>query len=384
MHCAITFDSYCDKSNHRAYTAYTFHRINDQWQLNGRVLKTGLSDSPHTARNICDEFNKVVDEYELNNKKIVCVTDSASTMIAACRLIGNNRQPCLAHKANTLIQKDMLKNDAVKQIPALLSKIRAGQKKLLYRFEMLQQIRDQDNQNQLAFLLNELSQLDDVVNAENQFVSGEDDTILNTIRNLENGNDAFNGLKAISNIRFGCLYKLSKFYKDNSSIIKKSLENIEQYDLIMNRNELALLDGLVELLDIFNVFTTFVQGNEYPTMNTFALFYSEIVDRLQKIVEYDDDDVITEAAQILLANINRRLPLTDECIGAAIIDPNMQRLPIIEERLTSKSMQMIIYYPFSETLSTIFPNSINAISFFRALFYLFVYNMNMHFLPMEN
>lgn len=276
-------------------------------------------------------------------KKIVCVTDSAANMIAGCRLIGNRREPCLAHKANTLIQKDMMQNPAVKEIPALLAKIRTGQKKLMYRFEMLQQIRNEDNQNHYALLLNEISQLDEVIDAENQYISG-DDNVLNNIQSLENGHNAFNGLKVISNIRFGCLFKLSKFYKDNSSIIKKALENMEQYDLIMNRDELQLLDGIIDLLDIFNVFTTFVQGNEYPTMNTFVLFYAEIVDRLQKVVQYDDHDVITRAAQILLQNIDKRLPLTDECIGAAIIDPNMQRLPAIEDWLTSKGMSLFFSF----------------------------------------
>lgn len=69
----------------------------------------------------------------------------------------------------------------------------------------------------------------------------------------------------------------------------------EKYDLILNRNEIALLGGVNELLDIFNVFTTFIQGNEYPTMNTFVLFYAEIEDRLKKIIAHSEDEVITRA-----------------------------------------------------------------------------------------
>lgn len=58
---------------------------------------------------------------------------------------------------------------------------------------------------------------------------------------------------------------------------------------------MALLGGVNELLDIFNVFTTFIQGNEYPTMNTFVLFYAEIEDRLKKIIAHSGDEVITRA-----------------------------------------------------------------------------------------
>lgn len=342
----MTFDSFCDKVHHRSYNTYTLHHIDNQWNLQNRVLKTSLMELSHTSQNICNDFNSVVDEYKLNNKKIVCVTDSAPNVVEACRLTGNYRVPCIAHKANTLIQKDMMQHPSLKEIPALLAKIRKGQKMLMYQFEELRQIRDEDNQNQFALLMNEISELDDAVDAENQYVS--EDLISDAMQSLDHGQNAFNGLKSLSNIRFGCLYKLSKTYKDNSSIIKKALEKMEKYDLIMNRNELALLDGVVELLDIFNVFTTFMQGKEYTTINTFVLFYTEIVDRLRKTIEFDDNDVITRAAQILLDNMDERLPLTAEFIGAALIDPNMQRLAIIEYWLSLNGMFIIyvLFYAF--------------------------------------
>lgn len=104
----------------------------------------------------------------------------------------------------------------------------------------------------------------------------------------------------------------------------------------MSQKELALLDGLVELLDVFNVFSTFIQGNNYPTLNTFALFYAEIYDQLIKMRTFydDEDDVIGKAVDVLLQNLDKRLPLNEEGIGAALIDPRMQRLPIIEHWLS--------------------------------------------------
>lgn len=153
----------------------------------------------------------------MENKTITCVTDSAANMVAACKLIGSHRLPCIAHKTNTLIQKDLMQNPEVKEIPALLTKMRAGQKKLMYKFEDLRQMREEDNQNQLVLLLNEICELDDIVNTEQQYVSGDDATILNSLSALEQNQNAFNGLKTFSNIRFMCLYKISKSYKENAS-----------------------------------------------------------------------------------------------------------------------------------------------------------------------
>lgn len=101
----------------------------------------------------------------------------------------------------------------------------------------------------------------------------------------------------------------------------------------MNQNEMALLGGVIDLLDIFNVFTTFIQGNQYPTLNTFVLFYTEIDDRLKNIIAQSEDEVTIRAAKILMTNLEKRLPLSIEFIGAALIDPRMQRLPIIKDWL---------------------------------------------------
>lgn len=133
-----------------------------------------------------------------------------------------------------------------------------------------------------------------------------------------------------------------------SGIIKKALEKMEKYDLIMNKNEISLLNGITELLGVFNVFSTFIQGNDYPTLNTFVLFYAEIHDHLVNMhTMYDDeDDVIGQAAQILLDNLDKRLPLNEECIGAALIDPRMQRLPIIDKWLIEHGNWLIAFRLF--------------------------------------
>lgn len=71
----------------------------------------------------------------------------------------------------------------------------------------------------MALLLNEICEIDDIVITEGQFVSEGDMATSDSILILERNHNAFNGLKTLSNIRFGCLYKISKSYKDNSSML---------------------------------------------------------------------------------------------------------------------------------------------------------------------
>lgn len=84
----------------------------------------------------------------------------------------------------------------------------------MYRFDELRQLKEIDDQNQLALLLNELCELDDIVITESEYVSEEANEMLNSICNLDRNQNEFNGL----NIRFGCLFKISQSYKENASM----------------------------------------------------------------------------------------------------------------------------------------------------------------------
>lgn len=210
-HCAVTFDTYTDKHKHRGFNTYTHHYINDDWQIESRVLKTSLLDCAHTAQNLCNDFNDMTKEYGLSEKKIVCVTDSAPNMVAACRLTGNRRIPCIAHKANTMIQKDLMSHPSAQPIQKLLKKIREGQTKLIYRHGQLQKLRDDDNQKKFALLMSELSEIEEIYDAEEQFQNYPDESIA-----MPSDQD-FSGLKTMNEIRWNCILKFSKCYLENSS-----------------------------------------------------------------------------------------------------------------------------------------------------------------------
>lgn len=122
-------------------------------------------------------------------------------------------------------------------------------------------------------------------------------------------------------------------------IIRKAFEEMGKYEYILDVNELALLEGMIELLDVFNVFTIYVQGDKYPTMNTMVLFYAEIEDRLKKIKLFNTNDVIDNAADILLENLPKRFDLKNDYIAAALIDPRIQHLEIVKRWIGEKGIE---------------------------------------------
>lgn len=124
-------------------------------------------------------------------------------------------------------------------------------------------------------------------------------------------------------------------------IIKKLLERTENYDLILNRAEIQLLDGFSKILEVFNVFTAFVQAQQYPTMNVLALFRSEIMDSLEKMEIFVVEAVLVDAIDLLKQNLKRRFPITDEIIASAMLDPRMHGLPMINEHLAANGMILL-------------------------------------------
>lgn len=98
------------------------------------------------------------------------------------------------------------------------------------------------------------------------------------------------------------------------------------------------MHGLCSILEVFEIFTKSIQAQDYPTMNVMALFYSEILDSLQKMDLFTEDVVLIEAISILKQNLSKRFPVTDVMIASAMLDPRMNGLPLIKEYLSDNGM----------------------------------------------
>lgn len=221
-HCAITSDAWTDNNVHLSYTTYTHHYINDNWELKHRVLKTGLCEGKHTSENIRDSFDETKHEFGLAGKKIVCVTDSAANMKKAVRLLGLKHVPCIAHMANLLIQQDLMTNEKIQPLRDILTKIRKAQRKLIYKYGELKKIHEMDQQNKISLFINEMSEIEEAVNADLQYGCTFDaDNDCNCTDDqfsfAEMGASTFNGFKSFSSVRWCCVYKLIKCFLEHMS-----------------------------------------------------------------------------------------------------------------------------------------------------------------------
>lgn len=126
-----------------------------------------------------------------------------------------------------------------------------------------------------------------------------------------------------------------------TDIISEVLIRRRCYQLILTEDEKALLNGFMNILEPFEMFTIGAQANKYPTLNMELLFRTEIdakLNELQVEVFLSSEATLNDAIDFLKSRLDHRFPVTDEAVAAAILDPAVQHLPRIDEYLNEKQL----------------------------------------------
>lgn len=188
----------------------------------------------HTSERIRDEFNFMAQEFGISDKNIVCVSDNAANMKKAVRLLNKKHYPCIAHISNLAIQKDLIGHPEMQPLRDIITKIRKIQKKLVYRHSQLKAIDENDKQTRLLLLIEEMSEVEKAVNAEMQFGDQlvDDDSDHSHFFENELRQNAFSGLKSMSNVRWSVIYKLAKSFMDHASMHFDSEPLVDSNDQI--------------------------------------------------------------------------------------------------------------------------------------------------------
>lgn len=137
--------------------------IGNLGEFKSLVLSTKAFKGRQFGEIIQKEFESILNEFKINDKNIILVTDSATNMISAANLMEMKRLPCLAHRIQRLIMHDMLKHSSMVPLHNVINKMKRIQSVLLYQHDTLKQINTELFQNQLAKVLSEVNDLGKLV-----------------------------------------------------------------------------------------------------------------------------------------------------------------------------------------------------------------------------
>ena len=118
---ALTTDHWTSRAID-SYLGLTAHFITQDWELVAHVLTTKEVRERHTAVNVADDLQAVVDDWNLAPKVAGITTDNARNMVAALAQLPWIRVSCFAHTLQLAV-KEGLKVPAVVEILARCRKI---------------------------------------------------------------------------------------------------------------------------------------------------------------------------------------------------------------------------------------------------------------------
>lgn len=155
-----SFDFWSDNVKRISYINYWVHWINNDFEIQKLCLGIKRFPHPHEGQLIADPFNCIVNEFGLSDKNFVGVTDSGSNIKLACRLLNLEREPCLCHNLHLLVAYDLIKkHPSMKPIRDLIIRMKVAKKALIYKYEDLQKIHDQEYNKRLLHLISSLQNI---------------------------------------------------------------------------------------------------------------------------------------------------------------------------------------------------------------------------------
>ena len=99
-----------------SYMTITCHFLTETWDLKSLVLETFFFELSHTAENIADLLRKAAEKWNISEKIIAIVTDNASNIVAAVKIVGWNHVPCFAHTLNLVVSEAIKSDESVSVI----------------------------------------------------------------------------------------------------------------------------------------------------------------------------------------------------------------------------------------------------------------------------
>jgi len=317
----MTTDMWTDNYRRRSYIAYTLHFISPDFTLHSLTLKTSVFQTDHTGENIKADMLTTHSEFNLDDKKIVYVTDQGANIVKACKLALVERFGCIAHGLHNLVVKDGLSK--VAQLQDIINKAKAVVTTLNYKAALMEKedvaIETEKFMEKLDAVTKELE-----LN-EQQELFAEKPKAAHTKTTL----------KKDCPTRWNCTLALLQSLCSNRLLVVRCLQNIRAYDKIPEDGEWETMEELSKFLQVFKTATEVLNGEKYPTSGLVVILKAEIERAL--VDQPTDSDCIGELKRNMRDHLNKRMPTTELQVCAAILDPSMRNMAALQEYMISNN-----------------------------------------------
>lgn len=164
----VSFDFWSDNVKRLSYINYWISWIDPDFVMQNVCLKTEYFPHPHTGEEIAKAFEDVKLEFGLTDKKFRGCTDNGSNVKKASEILDLDWDSCLAHDLNLLVATNLLAHDDMEEVRSLINKMKQINKALMFRYEDMKKMHD-DEYNKTLYRI--LSELENICEYTNQLLS---------------------------------------------------------------------------------------------------------------------------------------------------------------------------------------------------------------------
>jgi hypothetical protein len=154
---SLVLDCSSDNHRHNSYINYRVHFCDKNFRLKLVTLKTEFFPRPHTMGRMKKSILDTLAEFNLQDKKIIAVTDSGSDVVAGCRLAGLKRFGCSCHALHLLVAYDILKKNQFQPINVLMLKLKTIYRAMTFKHAELTRISKDKNMINFVDLLEKVT-----------------------------------------------------------------------------------------------------------------------------------------------------------------------------------------------------------------------------------
>lgn len=109
---ALTTDMW-SSCNMMPYMSVTAHYVNQEWRMQSKCLQTSFMPETHSADNLEDALRSTIMEWNIQEKRIACITtDNGANIVAAIRQLKWQWLSCFGHNLNLAINNSLAQQKA--------------------------------------------------------------------------------------------------------------------------------------------------------------------------------------------------------------------------------------------------------------------------------
>lgn len=273
-----------------------------------------------TCQKIKDAINNIRNKFGLNDKNMTAVTEARGNVKVS--LTDMCHHLCLGHGLHNLVTVDGI--NSVPDTADLIKKFKNIFKALRYQASESQT----DTKNikaHLNFLLSmdrvveliEIDESDPILDEEPDQASP---SVLNSPEHIQT-------VQTATPTRWHIVLEMleSVMHFRNQEPINDMLRKIGQDEFKITQSEWILLNNIVKFLRSFREAVEIMSSQKTCTMNIALVFRSEIIDVLNTIQD-DESLILLQLKSNMLANIDKRFPVTKTMVAAALLDTRFMSL----------------------------------------------------------